>query len=100
GRVYLICAGLQIGDTYAAVSPVLMYRHKDKQKALQDLVYIECTYKRRIIGVDGIGPVEERPPVHFIIDPNHNRLLRNDRSRYFETKKFDDNEIVASKDDE
>jgi hypothetical protein len=27
-------------------------------------------------------------------------LLRNDRSRYFETKKFDDNEIVASKDDE
>jgi hypothetical protein len=77
-----------------------VYRHKDKLAPLHDLVHIECSSKRKTFGMGASATVEEGPPLPLIIDPNRNRLLRRDRSQYFETKKFDDNEILALKEDD
>lgn len=100
-RVQMNCAGTILYGEYIPLFAILIYRHKDELKALEDFIYIECSSTKKFVGPlfkDQLQ--EEAPPVTMIIDPNRGELLRRDKSTYFKTTKYTDEEILASTEEE
>ena len=96
-RVQLSCAGAKLYSKW--IRPglvVLMYRHKDQLKALEDLIYIECSATRKVVGRLADGRTEEAEPLTLIIDPNNRRVIRSDKSAFLKTDNYTDDEILAS----
>ena len=100
GRVQIGCSGLKIADGYVPALSILVYRHQAQLKPLEDLVYIECSSTGKYVGRLANRSTEESAPLSLIVDPNHHQILRRDRSAFLETKKFTDEEILASKEEE
>jgi len=100
-RVQLNCFGTTRDGKYISGSAILAYRHKDRLKALEDLIYIECSSTIRYTGSLFAGrPTEDGAPLTLIIDPNSERLLRRDKSSFLETTKYTDEAILASEENE
>lgn len=99
-RVQLWCSGMTLDGKFIPVLAVLRYDHKDHLKALEDLIYIECSVTRKFVGSISSETTEERPPLILIIDPNGKKLLSRDKSSFLKTTKYTDEEILASKEDE
>jgi len=99
GRIQIACAGLKIADEYVPALSTLIYRHETQLKPLEDLVHITCSSTKKYVGRFVERSLEESAPLNLILDPNHSKILRRDRTAFLETKKFTDEEILASKED-
>jgi hypothetical protein len=99
-RVQLMCCGMTSDGEFIPVLAALRYDHKDHLKALEDLIYIECSVTKKFIGSISSGTTEEGPPLILIIDPNNKQLLGRDKGSFLKTTKYTDEEILASKEDQ
>ena len=99
-RVQVMCSGLTLNGKFIPVIAALRYDHKDRLKALEDLIYIECSVTKKFVGSISSGTTEEGPPLILIIDPNNKRLHGRDKRLFLETTKYTDEEILASKEDQ
>ncbi len=99
-RVQLSCFEAKVENRYITGPAVLLYRHKDSLKALEDLVYIDCSSTKRYVGLLANLEPKTAVPLKLIIDPNHHLLLWPDTLPFLETTKYTDKEILASMEDE
>lgn len=100
-RVQLTCAGAKLYGGYVPAIAVLIYRHQDQLKALEDLIYIECSSTKKYVGpLLADRPTEDGPPLTLIIDPNGGKLLGRDKSLFLKPDKYTDEEILASEEDD
>ena len=99
-RIQLICSGMTLNGKFMPVLAALRYDHKDHLKALEDLIYIECSVTKKFVGSISSGKTEEGPPLILIIDPNNKALLGRNKSAFLNTTKYTDEKILASKEDQ
>jgi hypothetical protein len=95
-RVQATCGGVRMGDTFIPAAVHVLYRHHTRLKALQDLVYIQCSVTKKYVGTLDKGTTEQGAPFALIIDPNRERLLRADKSPFSQTERYSDEEIVTA----
>jgi hypothetical protein len=77
----------------------LTYRHRERLPALKDPIRLDCSAQERWTSGDD-QTVRQLPPIGFILDPNSDRLLFDNKAPWGETVKFTDEEIVAGFEDE
>ena len=99
-RIKLACSGVAIYGSYIPGIALVSYRQKDQEKALEELIYIECSRTSRDFGPLSKGTIEQQPPIILIVDPNERILRRQNKSPFLKTHKFTDDEILASEEDE
>lgn len=99
-RVQLKCSGMTLNGEFIPIFAALRYDHKDHLKALEDLIYIECSVTRKFVGSLSTETTKERPPLILIIDPNNKQLLGRNKGSFLKTTKYTDEEILASKEDQ
>lgn len=99
-RVQLACSGMTMHGKFIPVLAVLRYDHKDHLKALEDLIYVECSVTKKFVGSISSGTTVENPPLILIIDPNNKELLARNKGSFLKTTKYTDEEILASKEDQ
>lgn len=96
-RVQASCFGVMMGDSFIAPSVVILYRHHTLLKALEDLVYVECSITQgQYVGSLVPGSPPQIAPFTLIIDPNEKRLLRHDKSDFSKVDRYSDEEIVVT----
>jgi len=100
GRVQISCAGVKIGDGSMPGLAMLVYRHQSHLRRLVDFVYIECSSTKRYVGKLSGSSTEDEAALTFIVDPNSSKILRRDKRPFLDTRKFTDEQIVASIQDE
>ena len=98
-RVQLSCFEAKVHNQYIRGPAVLLYRHKDWLKALEDLIYIDCSSTKKYVGILADLQPKATVPLKLIIDPNRGLLLWPDTLPFLETRKYTDKEIVASIED-
>jgi hypothetical protein len=98
-RIQLICSGTTLNGKFIPVLAALRYDHKNHLKALEDLIYIECSVTKKFVGSTSSGTTVEDPPLILIIDPNNKELLARNKGPFLKTTKYTDEEILASKED-
>jgi len=99
-RVQLKCSGMTLNGKFIPIFAALRCDHKDHLKALEDLIYIECSVTKKFVGSVSSGTTEEGQPLILIIDPNSEELLGRDKGSFLKTTKYTDEEILASKEDQ
>jgi hypothetical protein len=99
-RVQLGCSGTNIHGKFIPIIASLVYSHKDRLKALEDLIYIECSLTTKYVGSLSARKMEEGPPLTLIIDSNRRELLKRNKLLFLKTTKYTDEEILASTEDE
>jgi hypothetical protein len=101
-RVQFSCSGVKVSDRFVPVVAMLVYRHHTMQKALEDLIYIECSSTQKWVGKlwDERRATEEVPPMRFLINPNAKDLFRWNKLTIGKTQRYSDEEIVTTWGDE
>jgi hypothetical protein len=84
-------------DTFLGTA-ILIYGHQTTHKALEDLIYIECSSTKKFLGrlAQTNRGTEEDKPTRFIINPNDKSVRRWDKSRFGEVQRYSDEEIVTT----
>lgn len=100
-RIKMVCSGAVVYGSYIPGVSLVMYRQKDQEKALEELIYIECSRTSKDFGpLFKDSPIQQQPPFILIINPNDRDLRRQDKSFFLKTNKFSDAEILASEENE
>lgn len=96
-RVKLSCSGVKLDGKFLSGVVMVTYGHHTMQKALEDLIYIECSSTRKFVGrsAEGRGATEEAP-VRFMINPNDGTVRRWDKSTIGKTQRYSDEDIVTT----
>ena len=87
-------SGSQIGDKWVPLFCVLFITKKGEYPLLKDLIALKCEGQRRLTGFKDSGIVQISPFV-VIVDLNHNRLRRRDRSTLGKITQASDDYFVA-----
>jgi hypothetical protein len=66
-------------------------------KALEDLIYIECSSTQKYVGqfAEGRTP-DEKPPMHFMLNPNDTSVRRWDKTMIGSTQRYSDDEVITT----
>jgi hypothetical protein len=98
-RIQFFCAGARIGDSFVPGAAYLLYSHQTMLKALEDLIYIECSSTTKYVGrlAGERGTTEEDVPTRFMINPNDNSVRGWDKEPIKgKMQRYSDEEIVTT----